>query len=380
MACPPASSNTHSVGRRPTADTAPDASAQALGRVVIVARGAGATGTAAARARVVSDDLTAAVAERGGTVTDATSSVTDALRSAGAGGAADAVVVVFAGVDRYADEWAGPQLLARLRQRTTATVIAGVPEGDRDAARQAAEAGAHLAFTWPTTGERVDAFEPPSERLRRLEAAADLAPFLRWFRARYGADWLPWMADAAVAVALCAGNDRQSEWTFPRWQLADKRGATRRLRDFRRLLSGEVRDDAALERRAAIGVLRALGRVQAIDAVPAPARSLAHAADAVRRDPQVVDGLLRSTELRDLLEVDDTTRRLERLPATGPGRPPSGAWLTRRRQAIGQVVAERAPYAAGPAKSLLQEQLLSDLQATVAIVHDALDDAARVVG
>lgn len=345
---------------------------RALGRVMVVARGAGHAGLRSARTAAVPEPLEQAIGEARGRVVDATSSVTAALRAAGPGGEVDVVVVVCAGIDRFADEWAGPRLLQRLRARTDAVVVAAVPAGDVDGAAHAARAGASLLTVWPATGQR-HGLVPTAELLAGFEPGAREAAFTAWFAARYELEWQSWMAEAAAAVAVTADRDRQAEWCRPRWSHADKRPTVRRLREFRTALTGEVRDERVLERRAALEVLRALGRVRWVGDAPPVSRSLRQAAAAIRHQPELLAGVIDGEESALLLEVDAAMRKLAARENAGPGRPPSGEWRAHRQLAAGRLAAGAA--GALP-KAHARDELLMAVDDLVLLVHDALDDAA----
>lgn len=332
-----------------------DMSARALGRVVLVTRdGYGA-------------ELVGSVQERNGRVVRTTASVTAGLRAAVIPSEADSVVVAFAGVDRFSDDWAGPRLVTRVRERTAALVIAAVPAGDIDGATFAIGAGAHAVIEQRTGRETASSGELPAGI-----ATSPRAPFEAWFTGRFGAPWSPWMAVAVASLALGSDRSTQAEWCRRHWGGATPASARRRLRELRALLTGEVQEEFALERRAALQVLRRLGRCEPVVAWPPTPRSLAQAAQVARDRPDLISGLVSPTELEDLFAIAEVEQYLAAQTASGPGRPPSGAWRARRDHAIGRVASLRATTALE--KLAVSQHLTIQVQETVLLIHDALDD------
>lgn len=369
---------------RPLSDSRP------LDRVLLVTRHAPGSpqsanpeakaNRAATSELVAGADLAASLAARGGQLVHATSNVTDALRLAITRRTEfDTVVVALRGVDRFADEWAGPRLPQRLLDRSIVHVAIAVDPRDRDGAAYAQRVGvddlvlpasARSGAAAPATTSA--AVPHPLAHPTRAETDRLAA----WFAAHFDGTWQPWMPDAAAAIATGTDRSEQVAWCQARWNLDAADATRRRIRDFRGLLSGEIRDDTALERRAALDVLALCGTVAPIDIDPDAVRSLQRAATTIRRRPHLVRDLVVPQELADLLEVAEAEATLSGREAGGPGRPPVGAWRWRRDQALGRVAASRAPTAAS--KQLLHEALRAGLQATLLLVHDALTDAAAL--
>ncbi len=343
----------------------------ALGRVIVVERSGDAS-----RCRGV-------VAAANGEIVMTTASVTAALLAAIDPSDADAVVVCFSGVDRFADDWAGYRLVDRLASRTDARVLAWVPSEDVDGEAFARDAGAtsvvradvpdsreaELIACWLQRGA-------PPVRIGSAEGLA--ASFAPWFAARFGHAWAPWMEQAAATIASGSDSATQAELCSRAWGQPEPATARARLRQLRATLCGEVRDEPALERRLALEVLRVLGQHVPIHAETTTARSLTQAAAALRAQPALIDPhLITERERADLLEVATTEAALTAGVTCRPGRPVAGAWRARRHHAIGRVASQRAETAAD--KSAIQAALAQSIDATLLTVHDALDDASRTL-